>query len=103
MEALLSGQLVYNASTKCLTVKASGQPVPSVPVWPPATRPTIEDGKRGVQLKGLTLLEGAEVRISGGFVNWVKHSPSGLALPDDCAPYSSISAVFEVNSIAPVG
>lgn len=103
MEALLSGQLVYNASTKCLTVKASGQSAPSVLVWPPATRPTIKDGKRGVRLKGFTLLEGAEVRITGGFVDWVKHPPPGLTLPDVCAPDSSTVAIFQMHPISPVG
>ncbi|WP_433412971.1 hypothetical protein ACQP1V_27430 [Microtetraspora malaysiensis] len=105
MQALLLGQLVYNASTKCLAVEASGQPdSPVALVWPPETRPIIKDGRRGVILryKELALLEGTEVRIGGGFVDWVKHPPPGWTPPDACIAESSNAAIFQVNPISPV-
>jgi hypothetical protein len=95
MQALLTGKLVYISATKCLVVK---NPDIVVPLWPEGTEPLLENGKRGARLpgNGPVLLEGADVRISGGYVRW----KPGLKLPKDCV---ADSAIFEVNPFTPVG
>ncbi|TMR07304.1 hypothetical protein ETD86_51780 [Nonomuraea turkmeniaca] len=109
MQALLTGQLTYTASTKCLTVRRAEQAnVPVVLLWPPGTRPVIQEGKRGVRLldDGATLLEGAEVRIGGGYVDWEAHPPAGMTFPDACVADPASPAgpdIFDVSSVDPVG
>ncbi|MEV0348913.1 hypothetical protein AB0H88_24315 [Nonomuraea sp. NPDC050680] len=95
MQALLTGKLVYISATKCLVVK---NPDIVVPLWPEGTEPLLENGKRGARLpgNGPVLLEGTDVRISGGYVD----RKPGLKLPKDCV---ADSAIFEVNPFTPVG
>lgn len=87
MQALLTGHLTYTASSKCLTVRRVEQAEPPVVlIWPPGTLPVIQEGKRGVRLldEDAPLLEGAEVRIAGGYVDWKAHPPAGITFPDAC-------------------
>ncbi|MBT2233761.1 hypothetical protein [Nonomuraea sp. NEAU-A123] len=107
MEALLTGRLVFNATNKCLAVQNTAEP-PSrktvILLWPQDTRPLIQNNKRGVQLgNGLILLEGAEVKIAGGYVDWNNSTPPGLKVPSECVGDAADSAIFEVNPFTPGG
>ncbi|WP_162795841.1 hypothetical protein [Nonomuraea lactucae] len=106
MQALLTGELTYSASTKCLTVRRAQQAErPVVLLWPPGTRPVSQEDKRGVRLpdNGSPLLEGAAVRIVGGFVDWKAHPPAGLKVPDACVADPASADIFEVSPVDPVG
>ncbi|MFI7636069.1 hypothetical protein [Nonomuraea sp. NPDC049400] len=108
MQALLTGKLVYKPTSKCLVIEhiAGAPSSPAVvPVWPQGTKPLIKSGKRGAQLpgNGPILLEDAEVKIAGGYVDWKASTPPGLELPNNCIADVAGSAIFEVNPFTPVG
>lgn len=106
MMAAVSGELIYNPSTKCLVIEVPGKSSsPVVPVWPPGTHPTTKGGKRGVISKssGLELLAGVEVRLGGGSVDWINHPPRDLKIPNACVADSSASTIFKVSQIQLVG
>ncbi|MET8001497.1 hypothetical protein [Nonomuraea glycinis] len=107
MQALLTGQLTFNLESKCLVVRNTGESPPRkevIPVWPQDAHPVIKDGKRGVQLgDGPILLEGAEVKLSGGYVDWSKSMPLGLEVSDSCIADLADSATFEVSPFTSEG
>ncbi|MER5648328.1 hypothetical protein [Streptosporangium sp. NPDC002524] len=103
-DALISGNLAYDAKSKCLRV---GDDRSATPVWPENTRPVLVDGRRGVELPGIgTALEGDKVEGGGGGSTWRKDPPAGVTFPEGCLPPGQDGTVIifgEVTGVTRAG
>jgi hypothetical protein len=96
--AFIQGELVYEASDRCLYLKV-GDELNTV-VWPRGTRPIIESGKRGVQVPGFGVVFEGQTFRGGGGAGRAEPAVDEQPLSGACViPGATVTGIGEVTEL----